>query len=57
MTLNDIRKATNQMIIEQCPWEISAENIAEVHRTIFYFCGLIDMAEEICKLMEKEENT
>lgn len=56
MTPNDIRKAANQMIVEVSPWEIREENTVEVQRMLFYFCGIVDMAETICKLMEKEEN-
>ena len=55
MTPNDIRKAANRMIIELCPWEIDKNDTTEVQRTLFYICGLVDMAEEICKKMEAEQ--
>lgn len=55
MTPNDIRRAQNKLIVEQCPWEIATSDTTDMVRTLYYICGLVDMTETICEMMEGKQ--
>ena len=53
LTSDTVRKEAFQLMVEMSPWEIDKGDTDEMTRQIFYMCGIIDMAQTICKRLEE----
>ena len=55
MTSNDVRKKAFELITEVSPWEAEKGDAEEMTRQACYMCGIIDMAEAVCRMMDGKD--
>lgn len=55
ITPDQVCKEAFQLMVEMSPWEIDKGEADEMTRQVFYMCGIIDMAQTICKRMEEKD--
>ena len=54
LTSDTVRKEAFRMVVEMSPWEIDKDDAEEMKRVLFYTCGIVDMADRVCDMLEEK---